>query len=169
VNAAEIAVRRLAAADAVLFRDVRLEALQLAPDAFASTFEAESAKPLSWFVERLGAFRAERLVGVASLIILQSAKMAHKGLLVGMYVRPEARRSGIGRRLVEAIVETARGRVEVIQLTAVVGNEAARRLYAGLGFEEYEREKKALKWGNRYFDEVLMAMELRASRLDETA
>jgi ribosomal protein S18 acetylase RimI-like enzyme len=166
VNAADIDVRRLAADDAPLFRDIRLEALRLAPDAFASTFEAESAKPSSWFVERLGgshvlgAFCAERLVGVASLVILQSAKMAHKGHLVGMYVRPEARRSGVGRRLVEAIVETARGHVEVIQLTVVAGNETARRLYAGLGFEEYGREKKALKSGDRYFDEILMAIDL---------
>jgi ribosomal protein S18 acetylase RimI-like enzyme len=168
VNAADVAVRRLAADDAVLFRDIRLEALQLAADAFASTFEAESAKPLSFFAERLGgshvlgAFRAERLVGTATLVVLQSAKMAHKGHLVGMYVRPEARRGGVGRRLVEAVVDTARGRVEVIQLTVVAGNETARRLYAGLGFEEYGRETKALKWGDRYFDEILMAKDLGA-------
>jgi ribosomal protein S18 acetylase RimI-like enzyme len=170
VNAADIEVRRLAADDAPLYLDIRLEALQLAADAFASTFEAESARPLSWFAERLGgsqvlgAFHVDRLVGVASLIILASAKMAHKGHLVGMYVRPDARRSGVGRRLVEAIIETARGRVEVIQLTVVVGNEAARRLYAGLGFEEYGREKKALKSGGRYFDEILMAKDLGSPR-----
>ena len=88
--------------------------------------------------------------------------MAHKGHLVGMYVRGEARRSGVGRRLVEAIIETARGHVEVIQLTVVAGNETARRLYAGLGFEEYGHEKKALKSGDRYFDEILMAKDLGA-------
>jgi ribosomal protein S18 acetylase RimI-like enzyme len=168
MSAAGIEVRRLAADDAVLFRDIRLEALRLAPDAFASTFEAESARPSGWFAERLGdshvlgAFRAEKLVGIATLIILQSAKMAHKGHLVGMYVRPEARRSGAGRRLVAAIIETARGHVEVIQLTVVAGNEIARRLYAGLGFDEYGREKKALKSGDRYFDEILMAIDLGA-------
>jgi ribosomal protein S18 acetylase RimI-like enzyme len=170
MKAADIEVRRLAADDAPLFQDIRLEALRLDSDAFASTFEAESAKPLSWFAERVGglhvfgAFRAERLVGVASLIILQSAKMAHKGHLVGMYVRPEARRCGVGRRLVEAVIEIARGHVEVVQLTVVVGNETARRLYAGLGFEEYGLEKKALKRGDRYFDEILMAMDFGSSR-----
>jgi ribosomal protein S18 acetylase RimI-like enzyme len=166
VSTTDIEVRRLVADDAPLFRDIRLEALRLAPDAFASTFEAESAQPLSRFAERLGgshvlgAFHAERLVGITTLIILQSAKMAHKGHLVGMYVRPEARRNGVGRSLVEAIVETARGHVEVIQLTVVAGNETARRLYAGLGFEEYGLEKKALKSADRYFDEILMAMDL---------
>jgi GNAT superfamily N-acetyltransferase len=113
VNERDIEVRRLAADDAPLYRDIRLEALRLAPDAFASTFESESARPLSWFAERLGgshvlgAFGDEKLVGIASLVILQTAKMAHKGHLVGMYVRPEARQGGVGRRLVEAIIETA--------------------------------------------------------------
>jgi len=172
VNTADIEVHRLAADDAPLYRDIRLEALRLVPDAFGSTLEAESARPLSSFAERLGsshvlgAFRAERLVGIASLIILQSPKMAHKGHLVGMYVRPEARRCGVGRGLVEAIIETARRHIEVIQVTVVVGNEAARRLYAGLGFEEYGREKKALKSGDRYFDEILMAMDFGSSRPD---
>jgi ribosomal protein S18 acetylase RimI-like enzyme len=175
MKAAGIEVRRLAADDAALFHDIRLEALRLAPDAFASTFEAESAKPLSWFAERLGgshvlgAFRDDRLVGIASLIILQSAKMAHKGHLVGMYVRPGARRGGVGRQLVETIIETARGRVEVVQLTVVAGNEGARRLYAGLGFEEYGLEKKALKLGDLYFDEILMAKDLGPSRPDSIA
>jgi ribosomal protein S18 acetylase RimI-like enzyme len=174
VNEPDIEVRRLAADDAPLYRDIRLEALRLAPDAFASTFEAENARPLSWFTERLGgshvlgAFGDEKLVGIASLVILQSAKMTHKGHLVGMYVRPDARRSGVGRRLVEAIIETAREHVEVVQLTVVAGNEAARRLYAGLGFEEYGLERKALKLGDRYFDEILMAKDLGPSRHDST-
>jgi RimJ/RimL family protein N-acetyltransferase len=52
----------------------------------------------------------------------------------------------------------------VVQLTVVAGNETARRLYAGLGFEEYGLEKKALKLGDRYFDEILMAKDLGPSR-----
>jgi GNAT superfamily N-acetyltransferase len=120
VNTSDVVVRRLSADDTQLFRDIRLEALRLAPGAFGSTFEAESVRPSSWFAERLdgsfvlGAFRGEKLVGIATLVILQSAKMAHKGHLVGMYVRGEARRSGVGRRLVEAIIETGRSHVEVI-------------------------------------------------------
>jgi ribosomal protein S18 acetylase RimI-like enzyme len=77
-----------------------------------------------------------------------------------MYVRPEARRAGIGRRLVEAVIDTASRHVELIQLTVVTDNEAARRLYAGLGFVEYGLEKKALKQGGRYYDEILMAKDL---------
>ncbi len=78
-----------------------------------------------------------------------------------MYVRPGSRKSGVGRRLVETIIEFARERVEVIQLAVVSDNEQARRLYARLGFLEYGIEKKALKQDGRYYDEVLMAKDLK--------
>ncbi len=78
-----------------------------------------------------------------------------------MYVRPGSRKSGVGRRLVETIIEFARERVEVIQLAVVSDNEQARRLYARLGFLEYGIEKKALKQDGRYYDEVLMVKDLK--------
>jgi len=84
---------------------------------------------------------------------------SHKGLLVGMYVRPRARGAGVGRRLVEAIIDLARRHVELIQLSVVEENEAARRLYAGLGFLDYGIELHALKQGGRYYDEILMAKD----------
>ena len=166
MHAAQIQVRRLTPADAALYRDIRLEGLRCNPEAFGSTFEAETAKPLTFFSERLGgsaafgAFRDSELVGIAGLLIRQGRKEAHKGLLVGMYVRPSARKAGVGRRLVETIVEFARHRVELIQLSVVSDNEPARRLYESLGFLEYGIEKKALKQGGCYYDEVLMARDL---------
>jgi ribosomal protein S18 acetylase RimI-like enzyme len=171
MGVAEVEIRRLGSNDAELFRDIRLEALRCDPDAFGSTFEAESANSLSWFAGRLGtsqvlgAFDAGRLVGIAVFVVQQSAKMAHKGSLFGMFVRPEARGAGVGRRLVEAVIDTARRQVEVIQLTVVADNDAARRLYAGLGFVVYGLEKKALKQGDRYFEEILMAKDLTADQI----
>jgi ribosomal protein S18 acetylase RimI-like enzyme len=162
----EIQIRRLAAGDAELFRDVRLEALRCNPEAFASTFAAESRNPASWFTDRLsksfvlGAFHAAELLGIAALIIQQGDKTAHKGMLVGMYVRPGARRAGIGRCLVEAVIDLARQHVELIQLSVVKENEPARRLYARLGFVEYGVELHALKQDHRYYDEILMAKDL---------
>ena len=108
-----------------------------------------------------GAFHDSKLVGIAGLLIAQGQKEAHKGRLVGMYVRPSARRAGVGRRLVETIVESARHSLELIQLAVVSDNEQARRLYARLGFVEYGLEKKALKQDGHYYDEVLMAKDLK--------
>jgi ribosomal protein S18 acetylase RimI-like enzyme len=79
-----------------------------------------------------------------------------------MYVRPQSRRAGVGRRLVETIIDFARERVELIQLSVVTDNEQARRLYASLGFVEYGIEKNALKQDGRYYDELLMAKDLRS-------
>jgi ribosomal protein S18 acetylase RimI-like enzyme len=80
-----------------------------------------------------------------------------------MYVRPAARRTGMARRLVDAILDHARQQVELIQLAVVSDNDTARRLYAALGFVEYGIEKNALKGGGRYYDEVLMAKPLMAN------
>jgi RimJ/RimL family protein N-acetyltransferase len=77
-------------------------------------------------------------------------------LLWTMYVRSAARKSGIGKILVAAVLDHARGRVEMVQLTVVSENEAARRLYEAMGFVEYGFEKRAHKHQGRYYDEVLM-------------
>ena len=87
-------------------------------------------------------------------------KRAHKGHLWGMYVRPAARGTGLARQLVEAVLEYARERVELVQLSVIAGNVAAQRLYGALGFVAYGLEERALKVDGRYFDEVHMARVL---------
>src|SRR5215207_2407480 len=57
------------------------------------------------------------------------------GWIGGMGVVPEARRRGLGRALMEAAVEAARGRgVRVLRLEVLEQNEPAARLYRQLGF-----------------------------------
>ena len=155
-------IRRLETSDAALYRDIRLEALEENPEAFGSTFERESERPLSWFEalvgrsDIFGAFVDGTLAGIAGYVAQESSKQAHKALLWGMYVRSAARNAGLGKRLVAAVLSHARGRVEMVQLTVVSENEGARRLYNALGFVEYGLEKRALKQNGRYYDEVLM-------------
>jgi ribosomal protein S18 acetylase RimI-like enzyme len=166
VRVAGIEVRRLLPVASVLYRDIRLEALKLSPEAFGSTFEAEHAELPAWFSNRLessvvfGAFDGAELVGTAGFFIRQGRKEAHKGVLWGMYVRPEARNAGIGKQLVEAVIDHASQCVELVQLTVVSSNKPARRLYDSLGFIEYGIEKNSLKQDGRYWDEVLMAKSL---------
>ena len=162
----DIHIRRLMPADAAQYREIQLAGLKDCPEAFGSTFETENLKPLSSFAERLGssavfgAFRGAELLGIAGFAVREGVKEAHKGLLWGMYVQPDARKSGVGRQLVEAIIDFARQRAELIQLSVVSDNQPARRLYARLGFVEYGVEKNSLKQGGRYFDEILMALDL---------
>jgi RimJ/RimL family protein N-acetyltransferase len=167
MNAMPIVIRVLTTEDAALYREIRLEGLRESPEAFGSTFDAENGRSLEWFAERLrnragtfGAFDGEELLGTAGLRIGEGQKEAHKGTLVGMYVRARWRRAGVGRRLVQAVLDFACEQVEIVQLSVVRENESARRLYASLGFQEYGLERRSLKQDGRYYDEVLMARDL---------
>jgi ribosomal protein S18 acetylase RimI-like enzyme len=172
---APLDLRRLSPEDAALFREIRLEGLQRDPDSFSSTFEIESEQPLSFFADRLGrsavfgAFCGSALLGVAGFAIQSGPKHAHKGLLWGIYVRPRARQSGLGRKLVEAVIEYAGERVELLQLSVVSENEAARRLYAGLGFEQYGIDRRGAKYQGRYHDDVLMVKMLVLNSVQDRA
>lgn len=166
MTAESIEIRLMRPDEASQFREIRLEGLLSNPEAFGASFDVESAKPLDWFAERLssfdvfGAFRGTDLVGIAGFAVHSGPKMAHKGFLWAMFVRPHARSGGIGRRLVEAVIDRARQKVEILQLMVGSDNALARRLYAALGFVEYGLERRGLKVDGRYYDEVLMTREL---------
>ncbi|WP_119272955.1 GNAT family N-acetyltransferase [Taklimakanibacter deserti] len=157
-------LRRLGASDAEAFRDVRLEGLRHHPEAFGSSWEEESERPLAWFEERLernvvlaGCADDCKIRGIAALGVQDALKIRHKGFLWGMYVRPEARGSGLAAALVERLLSEARGTVEEVRLAVVTSNEAAIRLYTRHGFKQYGVERRALKIDHRYYDELLMA------------
>ena len=156
-------IRRLTPDDAAGYRTIRLEALGRHPEAFGASFEQETAQNEAFFADRLagstvfGGFAGGALAGTAGFRRESGAKQAHKALLWGMYVQPIARRTGLSRRLVEAVLAHARERVELIQLKVVATNVRARRLYENLGFQVYGIEARSLKLGGEYHDEVLMA------------
>ena len=149
--------------EAGLYRSIRLEALRAHPEAFGASFETEAAEDLAFFEGRLhgstvfGAFLDSAVLGTAGFRAEAGAKTAHKAMFWGMYVRPVARGTGLARRLVEAVLDHASGRVEIVQLMVVGSNGGARRLYESLGFEIYGVEARSLKVDGRYYDEVLMA------------
>lgn len=166
VSDAPILIRLLAPEDAESFREIRLEALRSDPEAFASTHDAEKdshpAKYAAWLSgsQIFGAFRGTELVGIAALTILEAKKESHKGLLRSMYVKPQARKAGVGRQLIETMIASARGRIELLNLVVVSDNHPAIRLYESLGFKTYGLEKNSLKQDGKYFDELLMALDL---------
>lgn len=155
-------IRRLGPEAASDFRTIRLAALASAPEAFGSTLEVESARPLTWFADRaattaiFGAYTAQGIAGMAGFVRLEGLKQQHKGFLWGMFVQPAARRQGIGAALVSAVLDHAVNIVEQVTLTVVTSNLPAIALYRRLGFEAYGIEPRALKSGDTYADEILM-------------
>ena len=166
------AIARLRAADAADYRALRLEGLRQNPESFSSSWEEESVRPLDDFAERLernfifGGRQAGTgiLQGVAGFYVREQNKARHKGVLFGMYVRPDARGAGMGRALVAQVIDCAGTLVEEITLTVGADNASAIRLYSRAGFEQYALERRALKVEGRYHDEAMMALKLGRPR-----
>src|ERR1700683_70967 len=156
------AVRQLEPGDAESYRDIRLEALRLHPDAFASLYAAEVKESIADFAARIaggdffGGFVDGGLEGIAGFIVRAPAQLSHKGSLGAMYVRESQRGTGLAEAIVNTVLAHARTRVEQVQLSVTATNERAIRFYRRLGFEAYATEPKALKVGDRYVDELLM-------------
>ena len=162
MTASRIGVRRLLPAEAEAFRAIRLEALATCPDAYATTLAKQAADPPAHFAEILrdspvfGAFLEGGIVGMAGLYRESGERKRHKGVLWGMYMRPAARGRGLGRALLRAVLDHARGEVDQVLLQVVSDNHRAIRLYESEGFVSYGLERRAMKEGERYLDEYLM-------------
>lgn len=151
-----------------------LRAYDDVPETFTATVAERESLPLAFWQTRTsaddeaaervyGAFESDELVGVAGLRFQQRPRTRHKAWLFGMYVLPEYRGRGLGRGLVEAVLDGARSRdgVELIQLTVSESNNAARRLYESCGFEAFGTEPMAIRVGDRYVAKVHMWHRLR--------
>lgn len=126
----------------MLFKEVRLRALQESPLAFGSTFARES---LLTDADWLG--RAERWTqeGHTGLIAMEGASacglvacflaMPQQAEVISMWVAPSHRRSGLGSTLIGALrvwaEERGAGRMQLMVTSA---NEAAVGFYERLGF-----------------------------------
>jgi GNAT superfamily N-acetyltransferase len=144
LNVADVEIGRASADDWEALKSVRLAALHEAPYAFGSTYDEERrwsddswrdwaqksdrAQEMVVFL----AFDAGRCVGMVGGF-KSSDDFAELG---AMWVAPEARRRGVGRALVDAVVDWARsiGQRRVL-LWVADANVGARDLYAAMAFE----------------------------------
>src|SRR5689334_1246079 len=95
-----ISIRPLDPSDAQALQSLRLEALESCPEAFASSYEEEASLPLETVRDRIpstglnaifGAFAEGHLVGMAGFAVQDRIKARHKGVMWGVYVKPERR------------------------------------------------------------------------------
>ncbi|MBZ0304522.1 MAG: GNAT family N-acetyltransferase [Anaerolineae bacterium] len=166
-------IRLITEHDVEAYATLRLQGLLNHPEAFGSSYEEEKDRPLDDLRQRLkersipenftlGAWRESNLIGMVGFYRETHLKMRHKGNIWGMYVALEARGQGIGRHLMEAILERVKNveGLEQVNLTVVSTNAAARQLYLSLGFTIFGLESRALKIGEQYFDEEYMVLKL---------
>ena len=86
----------------------------------------------------LGAFVADALAGTAALVVPPKLKQRHKGHIVGVYVAPPWRGTGLASVLTAQLIAEARTNgLMLLTLSVTIGNEAARRLYRNAGFVPY--------------------------------
>lgn len=167
-----IVIRPLTAADAAAFRALRIMGLRESPDAFTASIEEEVAFSDAEMAAQavpeapgvfLGAFAGKELTGMAGYIANARPKTRHKGVMVAVYVAPDWRAAKVGRRLVEAIIGHARSvGATLLHCTVRADNVPARRLYLSLGFVSYGLERYAIFADGRFFDDELLALDLRS-------
>ena len=170
-----VAIRLLAAGDLAAYKDLRDEMLDAHPEAFTSDASEERAKEPTDYLHRLGldrrergqfvlgAWRGDRLVGAIGCERDRRRKGRHVGHVVGMMVRPDVRRLGIGRELLQGLIGECRRveGLEMLTLTVTGGNTAAVRLYESCGFTVYGNLPRAIRLGpGQYHDKLHMVRVL---------
>jgi ribosomal protein S18 acetylase RimI-like enzyme len=110
----------------------------------------------------LGAFNdAGELMGTVGFKRDVFLKLHHKGLIFRMYVSEKAKGQGLGRKLLQALIERAKQGegLRQLYLTVVSSNQRAINLYLSEGFELYSREKGSIKMAeNEFVDEDSMIL-----------
>lgn len=140
----QLQIRALQNEEVSLFRDLRLQALKEAPEAFEQRYEVENEKPMTYWQElvdaltspskhiMLMAYFAETCAGV----VYGFNKGSGNGSFGGMWVAKTHRKQGVGIRLVEEIFEWAKSReISTLHIWNMEGNLAAQNLYEKAGFQ----------------------------------
>jgi ribosomal protein S18 acetylase RimI-like enzyme len=153
------------------YREIRLAALADSPEAFSSTLEREAEFSEQTWRQRLGespSFLAWHDGAAAGTVTALSGEIA--GMpdfpsawhLVAMWVRPTARGLGIGRLLVQTVIDqAATAGAPSVLLWVFDANERAKALYERMGFRGTERTDA--RPGNPQDVEYLMIRELSES------
>jgi RimJ/RimL family protein N-acetyltransferase len=166
-----VTVRPLDSPDAEQFKAMRLLAADNAPTALRPTRQEEFARSIEEIAGRIrstptqavfGAFAGELLVGITGVRREPLCQVKHKATIWGVFVDPSYRGRGIAQMLLAAATAHASEEWGTIQLMLCVNAEnlPAKRLYASYGFRTFGVEPRAMKVGDRFYDEELMFKQL---------
>lgn len=139
-----IAIEPITPLNTFLFKAVRLRALLDAPHAFGSTYAKESQLTDSDWIKRAERWNGESGAGFLAMDGDTACGIAGSFLdqndptlaqLISMWTAPTHRQRGVGRLLVNAVLNWAGSRsARILQLMVTSNNETAIRFYERLGF-----------------------------------
>jgi L-amino acid N-acyltransferase len=123
---------------------------------------------VTWLVQRSGAYAAlvadvdGQVLGFGSLSPYRDRPAYSTTVEDSVYVDRAARGGGVGRALLEALVETARAHgFHTVIARVVGGHEASIALHRGVGFEEVGTEREVGRKLGRWLDVVVMQLLLQ--------
>ncbi|KJF73529.1 GNAT family N-acetyltransferase [Agrobacterium arsenijevicii] len=165
----EKSIRRLTQEDVDIFRQMRLEALHTEPAAYASSAADWEKLTMDEWRARLtqndvfAAFWNNAPVGIMGLMRQAASKMAHRATLIMVYVRAEARGSGVASELLEAVKSFARDSgIRQIELAVSAENPVAAGFYKRAGFSQIGRVPGGFLHEGREIDDIMMACRVDA-------
>lgn len=139
-----VSVRRIRSDEWQLLRDLRLRSLTDAPEAFGQRYDdAARQSDKEWVANARASaggshrawFIARRADGEPAGVVQARRRPPDDCLLFSMWVEPESRRLGVGRVLVDAVVNWSSGwGAHRVVLWVIAGNESAMRFYERIGF-----------------------------------
>ncbi len=141
----DVRVRALGSQDWQTYRELRLAALQEAPQAFSNTFAQEAAFDEELWRTRMA--RSARLVATASavpvgIVSVGQAPDPEVAELFGMWVVPQWRGAGVAWRLTEAAAEHARQtKHRMLQAWVSTENGRAVAFFSSYGFRPSDQRR----------------------------
>jgi ribosomal protein S18 acetylase RimI-like enzyme len=152
-----------------MLKEIRLELLQNYPTYFGSSFLEEKSFSDEVWKNRLskktvtyyGMFDQNKLIGIAVVVKNPRSKMAHSATINSVYVRPAYQHKGVAIKLLNRIFKDAHeSNIEQLTLSVVSSNTSAIKLYNELGFVEYGRHPKSIRYEGKYYEQILMIKEV---------
>ena len=139
-----ITLKRITPANALLFKTIRLRALQNDPTAFGSTLAKESQLADEEWVNRSRRWNGEGSIGylafdgenACGLVACYTDELdPHRAHVISMWVDPAWRRAGVGTVLIEGLRSWAASRkMRELKLMVTSVNHGAIAFYERIGF-----------------------------------
>lgn len=162
-----VTIRLLGPDDLEHFKSIRLEALELEADSFASSADQWRALPDADWIRRMTdnpvfvAFRNDEPVGIMGLLQEAPVKRRHRATIIMVYVRVDERGTGLAGRLLEKVIFQARKlSVTQLELSVNADNDTAVGFYQRNGFSPIGRIPNASLSDGVAHDELLMMREI---------